>query len=202
MNRIVAASIATTAMAGLIVQFSVTHSLNGSALKTLWILAAYFTITTNLLVAVVFSAVVISPTGPPSSSVVSGTMLCILLVGVIYYFLLHGLLELSGGSRVANVLLHLATPVLVPLFWICFTPKGKLDWRDLYRWTAYPIAYLLYALCRGRTTGKYAYPFLDVGQLGWQRVGLYIVVVASAFVVSSCALVWLDHRLGERREGK
>ena len=86
MGRFAAASIAAVAFAGLFVQLIVTYSQTGSALLTLWILAAYFTILTNVIVAVVLSAIAYDRSPLRSSFMVSGTMLCILLVGVIYYF--------------------------------------------------------------------------------------------------------------------
>lgn len=195
MGRVAAASIAAVAFAGLIVQFVVTYLQNGSALHTLWILIAYFTITTNLLVAVVFSAIALDRSALRSSSMVAGTTLCILLVGVIYYFLLHGMVELSGGSQVANVLLHMATPILVPIFWLVVTPKGRLKWNHPWSWATYPLAYLAYALLRGTSTGRYPYPFVDVAQFGWQQVAFNSVVIAAAFLFCSFAIVWLDHRM-------
>ena len=193
--RIVAASIAFLAWAGLVVQV-LALSPHNSFFQVLWIISAFFTITTNLLVAVVFTEIALARTALTSPSILAGTTLSILLVGVIYGLLLHGSTELSGGSAVANVLMHMVTPVLVPLFWIAFAPRGRLVWRDPLLWALYPLAYLAYALLRGAFTAKYPYPFINVVALGWSRTALNAALIAVAFLLSGFAIVGIDRRLG------
>jgi len=194
-GRCVAGCIAAIAWLGLGFQCWSTLQLNHSVSLTLWIVFAYFTILTNLLVAVVFTGLATRRTHRRASWIVAGTMLSILLVGIIYALLLHGKTELAGGSAVANVLLHMVTPVLVPLFWIIFTPKGQLRWSHPLVWAIYPLAYFAYSLIRGGQTGKYPYPFLDPSRAGWQQTMLSAVVIAVAFLICSYTLVALDHRL-------
>ncbi len=195
-GRIAAAGIASIAWAGLATQFIVLYYQNSSVLLTLWIVLGFFTITTNLLVAAVFAAVAANRTMLRSDWVVAGAMLSILLVGAIYAVLLHGLTELSGGSAVANVLLHMVTPVLVPLFWMLFTRKGALTWGHPFLWAAYPLSYLVYALARGAATGKYAYPFINVIMLGWKQTALNVVGITAVFMLCAFAVVWIDHCIG------
>jgi len=196
--RIAAGVIAAAAWIGLVMQYMAVYDQTPSVLGTFWILFAFFTITTNLLVAGVFTAIALDNPALRADWVIAGTMLSILLVGVIYGLLLHGLVELSGGSRIANVLVHLVTPALVPLFWIVFMRKGGLTWRDPLLWAIYPLAYLVYALVRGMSTGKYAYPFMDVGRIGWGQTALNAFLIAVAFMLCGFAVVWIDHRLGSR----
>jgi len=193
--RIAAGCVAAVAWTGLAVQIAVSFHLSGSVSATLWIVFAYFTIWTNLLVAVVFTALATNLTPLRSNWIVAGTMLSILLVGAIYALLLHGLTELSGGSAVANVLLHMATPILVPLFCIFFAPKGDLTHRDPLRWAVYPLAYLAYALARETATGQYPYPFLNVVRLGWQQTFINSVLIAAGFLLAGLAIVWIDNRI-------
>ena len=196
-GRTLAGGIAALAWVGLIVQFVELHRTN-SVLLTLWIMAAFFTITTNLLVAAVFTGLALDRGSLRSDSLVAGTMLSILLVGVVNALLLWGALELSGGSALVDRLLHVLTPALVPLFWIFFAPKGRLRWRDPLLWAIYPLAYLVYGMARGLATGRYAYPFLNVSTLGWPRTALHAFLIAAAFMLCGFAIVWLDHRLGSR----
>jgi hypothetical protein len=199
--RVVAALIALIAWSGLAVQFFVLYSVHGSVVASLGTMIVYFTITTNLLVAVLFTGFAAGFLPFGRSSAVAGTALSILLVGVVYYLLLRGLLELSGGSAVANVLLHQVTPVLVPVFWLLILPKGALRWIDPVIWAIYPLAYLMYALIWGNAHGRYPYPFLDVGQLGWERVGINALVIAAGFLAMAWGLVLVDRRLGRSRVG-
>lgn len=198
--RASAAAIAAAAWIGLIVQFFSTYSTAGSVFLTLWIVLAYFTILTNILVAVVFTCIAVDCGGGLQSDwIVAGTMLSILLVGIVYALLLRGTMELSGGSAIANELLHVVTPVLVPLFWILCTRKGSLTRKHPLLWAIYPLAYLAYDMARGLTTGKYAYPFLNLSALGWQRTALNAFLIAVAFMISGYAVVWMDNRIGSRR---
>jgi hypothetical protein len=197
-SRIAAALLALIAWIGLAVQFSASFGLEGSLVATLWALFWYFTITTNLLVAIVFTGIAVGGKAFFGASLIGGVTLSILLVGVTYGLLLHGLVELSGGSAVANVLLHMVTPVLVPLFWLVFVAKGRLTQRDPLRWAIYPLAYLCYALVRGEFTGCYPYPFLNVNQLGWGRSLVNAVLIAIGFFAVSWLFVWLDSWLAGR----
>ena len=64
-----------------------------------------------------------------------------------------------------------------------------------------PIAYLVYALVRGAIDGKYPYPFIDVGNLGWLQTALNAGGIALGFIIAGLALVWIDgwRPLGSRR---
>jgi hypothetical protein len=196
--RTAAALLALITWLGLAVQFHATFALEGSLGSTLAVLLWYFTITTNLLVAIVFTGVAMGRESFARRSLLGATTLYILLVGVIYGLLLHGMQELSGGSAIANVLLHLVTPILVPIYWLIFVSKGKLSRSDLWLWTIYPLAYLFYALIRGEFTHRYPYPFMNVIELGWGRTTLNAFLIAVAFVVTSWLFVLLDNRCARR----
>ncbi|WP_019051967.1 Pr6Pr family membrane protein [Sphingobium xenophagum] len=193
MARIAAAIVALVALAGLVVQFAATLDQTGSVAGTLWTLLRYFTVLTNLLVALAFGWVAIG--GRPHPRRLAGVMLAILLVGIVYGLLLRGLLTLSGGALLADTLLHKVTPVLVPLWWIAFAVRGQLRWRDPWGWTLFPALYLPYALLRGMAEGRYAYPFIDVAKIGIGTVLVNAVLIAMGFVAAGHALVWIDRRM-------
>ena len=56
----------------------------------------------------------------------------------------------------------------------------------------YPLVYFAYVLVRGAEDGKYPYPFLDVGKLGWVQTGLNAGGIAMAFILAGFLLVWID----------
>ena len=197
-TRWFAGGIAGLAWLGLGVQCWVVWREQASIALTMWIVLGFFTITTNLLVAIVFTAICLGSKRAESDGVVAGTMLAIVLVGAVYALLLDGLVELSGGSALANALLHRVTPVSVPVFWATVTSKGGLRWKKVLVWTVYPLTYLAYALVRGGATGRYAYPFLDVGRLGLGRVLGNSAGIAMAYVFAGVGVVWVDHLLGGR----
>jgi hypothetical protein len=194
--RILAALVALAAWVGLIVQFDASFTLMHSAAGALSAMLRYFTIVTNILVAIVFTLIAI---GTPriAPSLMGCTVLAIVLVGIIYALLLRGLVELSGGAKLADLLLHSATPLLVPLFWLAFAPKGGLRWHDPLVWMAMPLAYFIYALIRVQIDGIYAYPFMNAAEIGWARTMLNALVIAVGFLIAGVALVWLDQRMAK-----
>jgi hypothetical protein len=198
-SRTAAALVAVVATAGLVLQFLVSLQQLGSAANTLWVLLGYFTILTNVLVALVFFTIAFAGEESCPPYVLAGTTLSIVLVGVIYYLLLHGLVELSAFSLVADVLLHLLSPVLAPLYWLSMAVKGRLRWLDPLLWAVYPLAYFFYALLRGALTSKYPYPFIDVAQLGWPRTLVNACVIALAYIAAGYLMVAIDRGLGRSR---
>lgn len=188
--------VALVALAGLAVQWAATMDQTGSVGETAWTLLRFFTVLANMLVAMTFGAVALGGAVRPRR--LAGVVLAILLVGIIYGLLLRGLLDLSGGALLADTLLHKVTPVLAPIWWIAFAPRGQLGWRDPWRWALFPALYLPYALLRGMAEGRYAYPFINVAKLGIGPVLVNAALIAIGFVAAGHALVWMDRRMTPR----
>jgi len=192
--RGVAALIALVCWFGLAVQFNAIMDQGQSAAGTLWIMLRYFTILTNLIVAVMFTGLALGRLAFANPSLLGGTTMAIVLVGVVNHLLLRGLLELSGGAKLADTILHYVTPIAVLVFWLVLAKKGQLTRRDPPRWALYPLAYLIYALVRGSADGKFAYPFLDYTK-GVGQTAVTVVLILLAFVAGGFALVWADGAL-------
>src|SRR5579864_3271721 len=118
MPRAAAALVAIVCWAGLAVQFSATYGAHHHVVSALWILARFFTILTNLMVATAMTWIAIGQR--TSAFVLGGLTIAILLVGVVYALLLAGLHELRGPAFVADILLHKVSPVLMALWWLLF----------------------------------------------------------------------------------
>jgi hypothetical protein len=192
-----AALIALTALTGLVLQFIALLTAH-SPLGVLLVMSRFFTITTNLAIALIFSGIAIGGPRFTHPRLLAGLTLSILLVGVVYALLLQGVMISKGLGIPANVLMHKVTPLLVPLYWLGFVRKGDVRRDDPVWWATYPFAYLLYALARGLGGDKYAYPFIDPTQHGWYSVALYVMVIAAGFLVAGYGLFWLDGRLAAR----
>lgn len=193
--RLLALIIALCAWIGIAIHVEAQWSQSGSLPDAVWVLAGYFTVLTNLLVAVTFSAIALrgpEVIGPRS---LGGVAIAIALVGIIYGLLLRGLVELTAGAAVANVLLHIATPVLGPLYWLLCVPRGALRWNDPLLWSLYPVLYLVYALIRGTAQGSFAYPFINYVDNGILQVAITCILIFFAFLVAGWLMVLLDRRL-------
>jgi hypothetical protein len=190
MRNAAAALVAIVCWAGLAVQFAATYGVQHDVTATLWVLARFFTILTNLLVAVTMTWVAIGRKVSPE--VLGGLTVALLLVGVIYMTLLRGLMHLNGAALIADTLFHKVSPVLMALWWLLFAPRAKLRWSAPILWAIYPLGYLIYVLARGRMDGRYPYPFIDVGKLGWLQTALNVGGIALGFILAGFALVWID----------
>lgn len=194
--RLAAAPVAVAAWAGLALDFVASDHRLGGAGAALWSMLRFFTVTTNLAVAVAFSGLA---AGLPCRAVpraMAALSLSVMLVGVVYKLMLEG--TALHGPGLSNLLLHRVTPVLVPLFWVAFVPKGRLRATDPLLWLLYPLAYLAYAIVRGAFDGRYPYPFLDVAAIGPARVAINAAVIGAGFLVTGFFCIWVDRMMGAR----
>lgn len=194
MPRLFAALIAVIAWAALGIQFHATFSANGSVPETIWILLRFFTIITNLLVAIIMTAVTIDRRVSPFLQ--AGAALAIGLVGVVYMTLLRGLVHLEGPALLADTLLHYVVPIAMVLYWLVIAPKLGLRWHHPLLWSAYPLAYFGYAIVRGSIDGRYPYPFMDVTKLGPGQTAFNALGLAAAFVISGLLMVAYSRFMG------
>jgi hypothetical protein len=158
---------------------------------------SYFTILTNTLVAVYFSALALSTKedGPYKPGLLSAITLYILVVGLVYQVALRSVWDPQGLQRVVDELLHSVMPVLTLWYWARFERMAVLAWRQLPFWLIYPFVYLLYLVVRGHFSGFYPYPFMDIGELGWKSVGLNSLIMVGVFALLSVMLIgWAKWR--------
>ena len=197
MHRLAAALIALAAWAGLLVQFAATFGQSGSVVETLWILLRFFTVITNLLVALTMTRVATGRSVSPF--VMGGLTIAIIFVGLVYATLLHGLVELNGLALIADILLHYVVPIATAIYWLAFAPKIGLQLSDPLSWCAYPLAYLFYVVVRGSVDGRYPYPFIDVATLGYGRIVLNSLMLLAAYLFAGWGLLALGRTLARRR---
>ena len=158
------------------------------------IFLGYFTILTNILVALVLTLPLVTPASPAGGffnrpGVRTATAAAIIMVGVAYFFLLRNVWNPQGWQLVADSVLHYLTPFLFLIYWWVAVPKQGLHWSHIPAWASYPIGYLVYMLIRGELTGLYPYHFLDVGTLGYEKMlanGLDILI---GFILVSLLLL-------------
>jgi hypothetical protein len=163
----------------------------------------FFTILTNILIAVTSTAILFAPRsgwGKFFSKVTTLTAITvnIIVVGATYNAILRYIWNPQGLQRVIDELLHLIIPILFILFWLIFVPKGRLKLGNIWLWTIYPLVYLGVILIRGALSGYYPYPFVDVSQLGYPQALLNCLGIAVAFIILSIIFVGIDKLVGGR----
>lgn len=196
--RLSAALIAACAWAGLALQFGLLMGRMGNIAEVTWRLLLFFTILSNLTVAIIFTLIALGSIRLRHPVLIAGLALTMALVGIVFELLLRKALHLSGWNQVTNALLHDIVPLLTVAAWFALAEKGRLRARDPWIIALFPIAYLVYALIRGTLEGLYPYPFLDLHKLGWQGVLPTVLGIAVAFLIFGHLMVMLDRWLGRR----
>ena len=160
-------------------------------------LVSYFTIQSNLLVAVTAVQLARDPLrdGRWWRPVRAAALVGITVTGLVHFVLLRPLLDLQGASWVADKLLHMAVPLLAVVGWLVAGPRPRAPWRDALTALAWPVAWLAWTLVVGAVSGWYPYPFLDVGAEGAASVAVTCVGVTLLFLALAGALSGLDRRM-------
>lgn len=175
----------------------------GPALATLRFIS-YFTVLSNLLVAVATTMAALGAVRGParffaSARVRGGIALCIGVTGAIYFFVLSATWSPSGVQWLVDAALHYVVPVLYLSWWLLCAPHGDLRWGDPLLWMAFPAVFLAWTFLRGAWLHEYPYPFLDVDALGPGPVLRNSLGITALFVALGFALVAIDRaRVRER----
>ena len=202
--RPLAATIAVVAWFAVLLQLYVslrlTHSLGMSTALGLAIYLGYFTVLTNLLVAVAVSLPLLAPASAwggffAQPMAIGWVTASISFVGVAYFTLLRHVWNPQGLQLLADVLTHYVIPLSVVSFSLTQLRRMQLRWTAPLWWSLYPVGYFIYILVRGLFIGRYPYHFIDASRLGYaltlrNAVGLWL-----AFLAISYLLMWLWRRL-------
>jgi len=70
--------------------------------------------------------------------------------------------------------------------WLLFVPKGAVRWKSAFVWLGYPLVY----------AGFYPYPFINVGEFGYDKILLNMGALVLVFIGLSLALIGIDRRMG------
>lgn len=167
-------------------------------------LFSYFTILTNLLIAISVTSILLLPKTSVGAffrkaSVLSAVALYIFIVALVYNTVLRGIVTLNGWNFFVDTLLHVIVPILFIAYWFLFVAKGTLQFKQGLSWLVFPFAYLIYSLTRGAVYGWYPYPFLNVLTFGYPKVIVNAVVLIVVFMLSGLALIALDKKMSKRK---
>ena len=155
-------------------------------------LVSYFTIQSNLLVAITTTQLARDPLrdGPVWRVVRLSAVVGIFVTGVVHFLLLRPLLDLDGADRVADKLLHMAVPG-----WALFGPRPRIEFREIRLALVWPLVWLAWTLVVGRLSGWYPYPFLDHRE----EHGTMGVVLTSAAITAFFVLLIAGARYADQR---
>ncbi len=196
--------IAIVAWLALILQLNIniknTETNGLTLLVATWNFFSYFTVLTNLLVALCLSFILLGSSSLPGRffskpSTIAAIALNIFIVGLTYNTILRFIWEPRGLQKWVDETLHVVVPILFVLYWLFFVIKGTLKWIHPFSWLIYPAVYLVYALLRGQFSGFHAYPFINTAELGYNRVLLNSFGLMLVFIIAGFLFVALDKRM-------
>ncbi len=164
---------------------------------------SFFTVLTNIIVAVSFTAVYFKGIGEEGSffsrpKTLTATAVDITIVGLIYNTVLRFLWSPEGLDKVADELLHTVIPPGFIVFWIKFVPRQSIAWKHTLPWLIYPLLYLAYTLLRGPSAQWYPYPFINVISLGYNKVLFNSAIVCAAFIFFALLFVAVAKMMSKR----
>ena len=166
---------------------------------------SYFTNLTNILI-VVMAWALLRGRGRVAEffaapSVQAACSLYILFVGLVFWFVLGGPQDVEAWWLwIPEVTAHTLSPLLGVVWWATAVERGRLRLWHPVAWLVYPIAYLGYWLVRGPIVGEYPYFFLDVGELGYGGVAVWIGILVAGFLVLGLVMWGVDRLRGRGSE--
>lgn len=168
---------------------------------------SFFTIDTNILVAVCFSFILLRGNSRIGKfftrpSTITAITIYITIVGIVYNVILRSTWQPEGLQKIADELLHVVIPALFILFWLLFIPIEQLKWKNAFYWLIYPIVYIAYAIIHGAITKFYPYPFVDVNELGYNKALFNAGLVLLACFLLSFALIATGKLMKKFDDGK
>lgn len=157
----------------------------------------YFTIQSNILVAVGTAWLVLRPDANSLTfrALRVASIVGITITALVHFVLLRPLLDLQGWSRVVDIGLHQVVPVLAVAGWLAFGPRPRVDRRAIATAFAWPLAWLAFTLVAGQISGWVPYPFVDHEENGWVGVAAVCLGVLVLTVGLFGGARWLDRRL-------
>jgi len=158
---------------------------------------SFFTILTNILVALALTGPLLKPTRPlarwtASPAFRAAVTTYILIVGVVYHFMIAPYWRPEGLTLGVNLVLHYVMPVAFLLDWLWFTPKGDLRWGDPVTWLAFPLGYGLWTTAQGVLVGRQPYWFADFGASSWTSASITYGLLLGLNLIMGWGIVAID----------
>ncbi|MGY3055183.1 phosphoglycerol transferase MdoB-like AlkP superfamily enzyme [Pedobacter sp. UYEF25] len=165
---------------------------------------SFFTILTNISVALYFTTSAFKLKKNMfkwllSKGALTAITAFILIVGIVYQVALRNVWHPTGLQRVIDELLHTIIPSYVLIYWFFNVDKNDLQLKPIWRWLLYPLIYLIFILLRGRFSGYYPYPFLNVAQIGYERTLVNIGIVLGTTLVMLTILLIIGEKISVKQ---
>jgi hypothetical protein len=194
-HNIVRIAFAATGVVAITYQYA---KLNGLASFSPGNFFSFFTVQSNILAAAMLVLTALIRSGERSrlfDAARGAATFYITITFLVFALLLSGLQEdLDTHIAFTNFVVHYLIPVVLLVDWFIDPPRHRLGVRVAMAWLTYPLAWFAYTLVRGRSTGWYPYPFVDVTRHGYGGVLVRAAIFLLAFGAGAVIFAMLSDR--------
>lgn len=183
--------------------------------KSIISILSYYTLQSNIICLITFLGILIAillkkdyRKSEVYYVIKGGIVIAIFITAIMYQIALTPYsfqMDYNFGNRyLANLLVHVISPLLVILDYFIFDSKGKFKWFYPLIWLFIPLNYVIYvytySLNGGRFYGiggsrDFAYIFLDYNQIGYISVAKFLIAMSIFILTISYLLVLIDKKL-------
>ncbi len=162
-----------------------TNSVSSNPSFSLTNFFSFFTIESNIFIAVVFGLLVSSHF---TENVVKhgdflrgAAIFYMITTGVIYTLLLRNV-NVQVPLPWVNSVLHYIVPLIAIFDWIYNPPRPALRFERALYWLIFPLIYFIYSLIRGIFTDWYPYPFMNAKLHSYSEIAISSIVIAVGLI--------------------
>lgn len=124
------------------------------------------------------------------------TLIIITVTFLVYNILLNPPTNADYWNNYLNVLLHFVNPILFWLDWLLFAEHRNTRWYYPFVELVLPLIYVAYILlCTKFFPNNFFYPyfFMNVNELGYKGVALWILALVGAFLLLGLIIFIFDN---------
>ena len=159
----------------------------------------YYTMQTNLLVAIWYSCAIFFHFKPDLLNKIKGGLkgaitLYITITFLVFAVMLSGSYQPTGIDSFTNIGSHYIVPILFIVDWFITEWAIKYRWFYLAFWVIYPLCYLIFAVLHGTiiNPGNYLYPFLNLQNMGWGNFLVSVLILVVVFLALGSLYIGLN----------
>ena len=176
-----------------------------SIAKELFVYFGFFTVWTNILIALAFTAPLLDQDRKLYNffmlpAVRAALASYIFMVSVVYHIAIAPSWDPQGFTLLTAHGLNTVIPILYIVDWLFFAKKRPIFYKHLPYWVIYPAVYGVTIIILGSLTNVYPYTFLDVSLIGIEKVLMNMFGLVAVFAVVGPIFIAAAHLISNRTE--
>ena len=176
-----------------------------SIAKELFVYFGFFTVWTNILIALAFTAPLLDQDRKLYNffmlpAVRAALASYIFMVSVVYHIAIAPSWDPQGFTLLTAHGLNTVMPILYIVDWLFFAEKRPIFYKHLPYWVIYPAVYGVTIIILGSLTNVYPYTFLDVSLIGIEKVLMNMFGLVAVFAVVGPIFIAAAHLISNRTE--